>query len=467
MSELVDDRKVFSLLEVTLSIQRTLADRYRKIFWVKAEMNKLNYYSHSGHCYPELVEKKDGRVIAQMKSNLWKNDFLRVNEKFMTLLKEPLKDGITILFSATVNFDPSHGLSLRILDIDPVFSLGELERERQETIRRLKEEGIFFLNKSLAIARLPKRIAVISVETSKGYADYLKIIEQNPFGYRFFNFLFPALLQGDRSVQSIIAQLHQVKKVRRYFDAVAIIRGGGGDVGLSSYNSYQLAREIALFPLPVFTGIGHSTNETVSEMVSFQNAITPTELAGFFIQRFHDFAIPLRDAQQSIVACADKMLAEKKQSLHNAARHFKSVSVNKLLRNKHAVLNVSTVLEQSVKFQIRNYTNVLAVEKESVKKVLQAFLKSRSFEVRNFSGLILHCCSGYLGLQNRSIDELDSKVAILDPANILRRGFSITLKDGRAVRNAADVSAGDSITTITAEGTIKSIVKEASHERTT
>src|SRR5687767_10336036 len=146
MPETISDKKVFSLLEVTLSIQKTISDRYKNSFWVKAEMNKLNHYAHSGHCYPELVEKKDGKVIALIKSNLWKSDFEQINQNFMKVLKEPLKDGINILFCASISFDPSHGLSLRILDIDPSFSLGELEREKQETLERLKKEGIFNLN---------------------------------------------------------------------------------------------------------------------------------------------------------------------------------------------------------------------------------------------------------------------------------------------------------------------------------
>ena len=147
MSENVNDKKVYSLTEVTLSIQKTIADRYKSSFWVKAEMNKLNHYSHSGHCYPDLVEKTNGKVIAQMKANLWKSDFDRINQNFLKILKEPLKDGIKILFCATICFDPSHGLSLRIADIDPSFSLGELEREKLDTIERLKKEGIFHANK--------------------------------------------------------------------------------------------------------------------------------------------------------------------------------------------------------------------------------------------------------------------------------------------------------------------------------
>ena len=283
MPETVADRSIFSLLEVTRSIQKTLADRYGSSFWVKAEMNKLNHYPHSGHCYPDLVEKKDGKVIAQLRSVLWKDDYLRINHSFLRLVKTPLKDGISMLFCARITFDPVHGLSLRIIDIDPAFSLGELEREKIETLEKLRAAGIFDRNKNLKIEPVPQRIAIISVETSKGYADFQKVIANNAWGYRFFHFLFPSVLQGDRAVESIVYQLNRIRKVISHFDAVAIIRGGGGEVGLSCFNDYELASEIALFPLPVITGIGHATNETVVEMIAYKNAITPTDLANYLL----------------------------------------------------------------------------------------------------------------------------------------------------------------------------------------
>lgn len=177
MPEKLINKTIFSLLEVTTSIQKTLADRYKTAFWVKAEMNKLNLYRHSGHCYPELVEKQGEKVVAQIRSILWKDDYVRINNAFLKILQEPLKDGIKILFLANITFDPVHGLSLRIMDIDPAYTLGDLEREKQETIQRLQSEGIFGLNKTTKLSLLPKRIAIISVESSKGYADFMKVIE--------------------------------------------------------------------------------------------------------------------------------------------------------------------------------------------------------------------------------------------------------------------------------------------------
>src|SRR5690349_14708930 len=173
MPEQVNNRRVFSLLEITQSIHRAISSIYKSSYWIKAEMNKLNHYKQSGHCYPELVEKMDGKVVAQMKATLWQDDYVRVNADFQRLLKEPLKDGIKILMLATIEYHPQHGLSLRIVDIDPSFTLGDLEREKMETIQKLQAEGIFSRNKEQVLPVIPQRLAVISVETSKGYADFL------------------------------------------------------------------------------------------------------------------------------------------------------------------------------------------------------------------------------------------------------------------------------------------------------
>ena len=458
MPETISDKKVFSLLEVTLSIQKTLAERYKSSFWVKAEMNKLNLYTHSGHCYPELVEKQDGKVIAQFKANLWKTDFLRINERFLKVLKEPLKDGIKILFCATINFDPSHGLSLRILDIDPGFSLGELEREKLETIEKLTAEGIFHNNRKLILPLLPQRIAVISVETSKGYADYLKVIGQNPWGYKFLNVLFPSLLQGEKSVSSIIGQMRRIRKVVGHFDAVAIIRGGGGDVGLSSYNNYALAREIALFPIPVITGIGHSTNETVAEMVSFKNAITPTELADFLIQKFHNFSEPVKRAEKVMADISLRILRDEKQEFRNTVRYFLSVTNKLIADGHHAVHGLSRTVMQHSGFMLRRESQLLNASVLSIRKYLPLALDGNHLKMEQVQTGLRKQITTFIHERKLLLQNLEKNVSILDPVNILRRGFTMTLVDGKIVHHYTDVKTGDVITTVLADGQVRSEV---------
>ena len=459
MPETISNKKVFSLIEVTLSIQKTIAERYSSSFWVKAEMNKLNHYSHSGHCYPELVEKRNGKVIAQLKANLWKTDFDRINDNFLTVLKEPIKDGIKILFCATISFDSSHGLSLRIIDIDPSFSLGELEREKQETIDKLKKEGIFDLNKTLKLPLLPQRIAIISVETSKGYSDYLKIIDHNPWGYKFFNLLFPSLLQGEKSILSIVGQLKRIKKIIHHFDVVAIIRGGGGEVGLSSFNSYDLAREIALFPLPVITGIGHSTNETVSEMISFKNTITPTELADFLIQRFHNFSVPLKKAEEVIAERARRILTDEKIKFRTSIKYFQSVTFNKLMSSRHDIQSQTESLTQHSKFLIKGQRASFALIGQSIKKNTALLFVKNKREIKHIVEETKKSFISCLNKQKTMLLSIEKNVDNLDPINIIRRGFTITLHNGKAVKSYTDVKPGDRITSILADGEVVSDVK--------
>jgi len=414
MPEVVNDRTVFSLLEVTKSIQKTIADRYRSLYWIKAEMNKLNHYKHSGHCYPELVEKKDGKIVAEIRSILWRNDFERISQQFINLLNEPLREGITILFQAGISYDPLHGLSLRIVDIDSTFVLGELEKEKKESIKRLQEEGLFDANKRLPFPLIPKRLAIISVETSKGLSDFYKIIRNNPWGYYFETTLYPALLQGDKSIPSIIKQLAVIAERIEGYDAVAIIRGGGGEVGLSSYNNYNLAKAIAIFPIPVLTGIGHSTNETVSEMVSYKNAITPSELADFLIQKYHNFAIPLDQAQERLRTTAKNKFSQENEKLQLFAQQM-SWNSKALLKN----------------------------ESHSIQILIQ--------RLNLFSHHLLK-------EQYASLAHLSRMVKMADPTLLLKRGFCITYLNGRALTHTAQVQEGDQIETTFFEGRITSKV---------
>jgi exodeoxyribonuclease VII large subunit len=436
MSEKIDDKTVFSLLEVTKSIQNTLNDRYKSSFWVKAEMNKLNFYKHSGHCYPELVEKKDGRVIALLKSYMWKDDYFRINAKFVDILHEPLKDGIKILFQAKISFDPAHGLSLWIMDIDPSYTLGDLEREKQETVYQLRNEGIFDKNKTLSLPLLPQRIAIISVETSKGYADFIKVIGTNSWGYRFFWYLFPSLLQGDNAVQSIIEQLEKIKKVRHHFDVVAIIRGGGGDVGLSCFNNYQLSKAIALFPIPVITGIGHATNETVTEMIAFSNAITPTKLAEYLLQKFHNYSIPVQNAEKKIFEKTKRLLGEEKMKFAAETKLFRSVTDNILISNSNDIKTSKINIVKGVTV----FCNVkkMMVSQLKEKLQLQSLLKTKNALTE--------------------MNSIEKNVANMSPVNVLKRGYSITLLNGKSVTDISQVKEGDSLNTIVHEGNIVSIV---------
>lgn len=496
MPEIIADKTIFSLAEVARSIQKTIADRYKSLYWIKAEMNKLNHYSHSGHCYPELLEKLEGKVIAEIRATLWKSDYERINQRFVEIIKEPLKNGINILLQASISYDPVHGLSLHIVDIDPSYSLGELEREKQASIALLKEEGLFEANKLLPFPLLPKRIAIVSVETSKGLADFLKIIDHNSFGYRFEYELFPALLQGEKSVISIIDQLAKIRLQLQRFDVVAIIRGGGGEVGLSSYNNVLLAKAIATFPIPVITGIGHATNETVSELVAYKNAITPSALADYLLQHFHNFARPVTYAEQVLRLKTQQLFDNQQQLLNNNIRYFRMASLNMLHENKHQLANLrNRTLQQSkyqlaqekgsfqrLKSQLSTQSKRTLMEEKQAITFLGQRLKRENLHLSKRSRQVIRQIRDQLIRQShqiakkhhaalatlhknlapgtkrllveatKSLDNQERHLSILDPQHVLKRGYSIMLFQGKAVTDAQVLKVGDKVKTILAFG---------------
>ncbi|MDB5119741.1 MAG: xseA [Sphingobacteriales bacterium] len=506
MADLINDKKVFTLLEVTTSIKKTLSKRYNNSYWIKAEMNKINLYSQSGHCYPELVEKANGKVIAQIKGILWRDDYQNINKNFLKILKEPLKDGIKILFLARITFDPTFGLALQIVDIDPAYTLGDLEKEKHETIARLKKEDFYDRNRSLQVPLLPQRIAIISHETSKGYADFLEVLESNSWNYSFLHLLFPSLLQGEKAIHSIISQLKKIEKVQSHFDVVAIIRGGGSDVGLSCYNNYELARTISLFPIPVITGIGHATNQTVVELVAHTNAITPTKIAEYLLQKFHNFSIPVQKAQEKIIDRAKRLLNDKMVFLHSEVKLFKSAAESLLSENRNEIALQIGSLSQHVQFRYKNERRNLdgikselrkdifvsiGVVKQEIRQLVKNLKKDVTLQVQtneseidqNINSIVsnLHATLvernqsllfnqgrlaektwHFLEYRNSQINNLEKNVHNMSPINVLKRGYSISLYNGKAIKSYLEVNDNDEIETILFDGTVQSFVHHTS-----
>ncbi|MDT7829683.1 exodeoxyribonuclease VII large subunit [Pricia sp. S334] len=461
MPEEISGKRIFSLLEVTKSIQKTIGNRYQSAFWVKAEMNKLNHYQRSGHCYPEMVEKKGGKIIAEMRAILWKSDFQRTNANFRQVLKEPLKDGIKILFLASLQFDPKYGLTLHIHDIDPSFTLGDLQKEKQDTIKKLQVEGIFAKNKQIELSVLPQRIAVISVETSKGYADFINVFESaaKTWNYTFFHLLFPSLLQGDKAVKTIIAQLKNIEKVVHHFDVVAIVRGGGGDIGLSCYNHYDLAREIAEFPIPVFTGIGHSTNETVAELIAHENAITPTKLAEFLIQKFHDFSVPVQTAESKIGEQSQRLIRDAKTQFVSEVKLLRSVCRNVLHQKKNVVVQEAQSLSQFSRFLLGNQKFQLNAAAAATKTGTYQCCSTGKQQVARFGTALEKNVQRRLERTRATLENTERNLSILNPKNVLKRGYSITRLNGKSIRVTQQLKQGDVLDTTLYQGSVSSTVK--------
>jgi exodeoxyribonuclease VII large subunit len=474
-----DTRQIFTLKQVALSIKKTIEERYHQTYWVKAEMHKLNMYP-SGHCFPELLQKEDGKIVAQMTASIWKQNYQRINKRFVDVVKEPLREDSTLLMQVKIVFHETFGLSLQILDIDPNYALGELQRERQETLLRLQKENLLNLNQSLPFPLLPQRIALISADTSKGLSDFRKVIETNQWNYHFFTFLFQAYLQGDVAVASIQEQLKKIEKVKHHFDVVVIVRGGGGEVGLSCYNNFELCKSIAKFPLPVLTGIGHSTNMTVAEMVAYRNAITPTELGDFLIQSFHEFSVPVKDAMKTIRTYSKNILEQENKSLTSEVKLFKNVTTQRLNETKNLLVNASTSVKTNVKFSLlRERENMINSQKlikrsakelfsaestrissliETVGKNIQFELKTKKGEIERTVELLPKVIQNKLNSQKNSLQQLEQSVKLMDPIQVLKRGYSITLMDGKTITENTEITQGKTIITKTYFGEIESQV---------
>ena len=391
-------RRVFSLLEVCNSIHKTISARYGSAFWLRAEMHKLNYYPPSGHCFPELCQKTDDRIVAEMRATLWSADYRRITAQFEQTTGEPLQEGTELLMQVMIQYEPKYGLSLHIVDIDPVFTLGNLQRQRMACVARLKKEKLWTAQQALDFPLLPKRVAVISAVSSKGYSDFMRVLESQAGHYVFHTKLFTALLQGDASVHSILQALQHIEQHKADYDIVVIIRGGGGEVGLSGFDRYELAAAVARFPLPVLTGIGHSTNLTVTEEVAYYNGITPTQVGEYLLESFATFERALEVMTQNIVYSAENILR----------RHW-----HFLERVGEAGRHALRICRQEGR------------QLETVEKALPA-LVTRKFR-----------------WERQQLTQWEKWLRAVSPEKILKRGFAYVYSGDRIVKDAADLRAGD------------------------
>ncbi len=341
---MTENVQIFSLKQVALSIEKTIASRYNQQYWVKAEIHKLNKYP-SGHAFPELVEKEDGKIVAQLNGSIWKQHLQRIEKIFIDQVQEPLKDGIQVLMLVRVQFNPTFGLSLQIQDIDPAFTLGHLQKEKDITLKKLKAEGLLQTNQQLPYPLIAKRIAIISAATSKGLSDFYQVLDQNAFGYTFHTKLFEAYVQGDVAVASILEALQEIEKCQEQFDVVVLVRGGGAEVGLTCYNNYELCKGIATFPLPILTGIGHSTNLTVAELIAYASAITPTQLAEMLIAQFREFELRIERLSQGVVQHAQMQIQRNSDKINQVVQNLNWASNQyfkaKQLELEHALQKIN------------------------------------------------------------------------------------------------------------------------------
>lgn len=381
-----------TLRQLNLMVQDAIEMQLPDEYWVEAEISECR--ERSGHCYMELIEKDEqtNTPVARASAKCWRQTWQMVSPYFERTTGQPLRAGLKVLFRVYAQFHEAYGFSWIVTDIDPTYTLGDMARKRQEIIRQLKEEGIFDLQRELHIPLFAKRIAVISAAGAAGYGDFCRQLEENDYGFRFEITLFPAIMQGEQVEVSVIHALNNIYERTSEFDVICILRGGGATADLSGFDTLALAENVAQFPLPIITGIGHDRDESILDMVSNTRVKTPTAAAALLIDNLKQVLERLNMAQQRL-----NMVGH----LFSDARHRLE-----LLENRFSVAWERQLTEQ------KHHINRLEL-------MLQGF----------------------------------------DPQLLLSRGYSISLLNGKAIRDPQQLKIGDEIETRVEKGTFKSIIR--------
>ena len=405
--------ETITLLELNGRVKSTLQFEMPDAYWVQAEISSISP-SGQGHCYLELVQKDaTGRnFLAKAKANIWRGTWLKLKPYFEAQTGETLKVGMKVLLQVTVTFHEVYGYSLVVQDIDPTYTMGDMARRRKEILEQLAKDGVIGLNRELEIPALPDRIAVISSATAAGWGDFRDQLANNIYGFRFYVKLFPALMQGYDVERSVISALNAVAQRMDDFDVVIIIRGGGAVSELSCFDSYNLAYNIANFPLPVITGIGHERDDTVADVVAHTKVKTPTAAAEFIVNRVFETASLLEELTRRMSdAVLDRMNAENMRMQGLSQKLPSLFALPRTRQEQHL---------ETLRIKMQN-------------------------GVRNM-----------LTVQNHRLEIMDKSLAAADPVIILKRGYSLTRVGGRVVKGVGGLKKGDRLTTSFADGTVES-----------
>lgn len=434
------DKQALSLVELNQRIRMTLEQAFPDTYWVRAEMSDVRENGASGHCYLEFIEKdpRSGQLLAKVRGAIWAKTFRLLKPYFEMETGQRFVSGLKVLVRVTVDFHELYGLSLTVVDIDPAYTLGDMARKRLEIIRQLQEEGVFELNKELPLPLLPRRIALISSPTAAGYEDFMNQLTHNRAGYPFYVKLFPALMQGERTEESVIAALDRIYAHQELFDVVALLRGGGATSDLNSFDSYLLAANCAQFPLPILTGIGHERDDTVVDLVAHTRLKTPTAVAEFLIARMDQAAQTVEELQQTMTQSASVRLLQEKQRLQSYATRFPALVGQHMERNRTLLHQLGAKLPT----------------------MAQGFVERKRAMVDRLVMQLRNATTTHLAEKQRFLQLQEQFVRMASPDYILRRGYSLTLREGKIIKRAEELQVGDELTTRFMDGEVKSIIKE-------
>jgi exodeoxyribonuclease VII large subunit len=448
-----------SLYDLHQKIQGTFRDVFAEPVWVRAEINEITMHP-SGHCYLELVEKQaEGEgLLARARGNIWAFTFRLLQPYFETTTGQPLKEGLKILVRVVPEFHELYGYSLNIIDIDPTYTMGDLARQKADTIRKLQEEGVWPMNRELVMPPVPQKIAIIASKSSAGYTDFMDQLHKNGYGYVFYTKLFPAIMQGAEAERSIIHALEQIFPYDNFFDVVVMIRGGGATSDLGCFDNYRLAYHVAQFSLPLITGIGHEKDETIVDMVAHTSLKTPTAVADFLIDRLAGFDARLQIIEKDFSGQVFSILTRQNSKLLLLGAKLPPLVQGRITR-EHQFLDRAGMLQTG-----RTHT-CLAVNHErltlassSLKFLASSFLSGQYQRINEKIYLTDRQSKNRIAQTHHRMDMVTNTVRLLDPLGILKRGYSITYHQGNVIKDPRDTQPGEEITTLLFRGKLKSRV---------
>lgn len=403
--------------------------------WVTAELSDVRIAG--GHCYMELIEKDIlGNTCAKMRAMIWNSTFNTLRGKFYAGTGKDISTGMKVMVRGSANHHNLYGLSFTINDIDPTYTVGDMERIRREILDKLNKEGIIDCNRKLGFPPVPQRIAVISAAGAAGYGDFMNQIDHNPDGFKFYTHLFPAAMQGEKTSQSVRDALEMVESTIDLWDCVIIIRGGGATTDLNGFDDYDLARAVALFPLPVAVGIGHERDRTVLDEIACMRCKTPTAVAAMLIDS-------LRIAYTAAVERVKKI-----------ARY----SVEAMRGEKYRLSNIETALPARVQTRIMRSEKHLSELGHAIERALLKRYSSESERQKLLRYRFEKACSQITERPMIKLKNLENMIRVLSPQNTINRGYSLTMLNGKAVRSVTALKEGDVLETRLSDGTIQSVI---------
>jgi exodeoxyribonuclease VII large subunit len=469
--------QAISLSQLNENIKDALIDAFPSTVWVVAEISELKE-NRSGHCYLELIEREENNIIARLRATIWSYTFRMLKPYFETTTGQLFASGIKILVQVTVEFHSAFGLSLNIKDIDPTYTVGDMALQRKEIIERLQREGIFEMNKELDLPMVPQKIAIISSATAAGFQDFMNQLENNEYGFKFYTKLFEATMQGEETVNSVIHALERIFEYEVFFDCVVIIRGGGAAADLSSFDNYDLAFYVIQFPLPVITGIGHEKDDTIIDLVAHTRMKTPTAVAEFLISGIARFYERLLNVENAIVQYISDTLDTEQNRLEKIAESLNySVSgylnerrisltrkgielrqnVNQFaFKKSNEINNLNHSLESQFSIWSIERKNSLIQKHRILKRILDTVLLREDNQLIRVKEKVKNVSRQILFVEQERIHLNENTIRLLNPENVLNRGYTLTLKDGEIIKSAKQLARNEEIETKFTDGKVRS-----------